>query len=327
MSIKADECKGPVIPVLDAHDPKLLELLNPANTSVPAVGINLPFEQVELDHIAKLYRDSPSIHNRVRQGIQPAEFEDEYKNLDFRPRPHELKYPCYIVDSEVPEVVAYVKRLYAKWVKEGKLLKAVADVLQGGLLRSKQFKAKPPGSFSYTGYINFTGTVVVTRLHGETWDTLGVNILVCGRAVWFVLVPTKENFDRLYAAYSKLEPHCGKPNLYNKSQAWVVSIRKLMDEGVVFSHFEQLPKRAIISKTGGCHVVLTNDETIKFAQNSLVDLKAADVWLSQFNSRELDEADKEKLKFLGEPLSQMKGILQSVAQNKSKVMSWPKQWP
>ena len=147
------------------------------------------------------------------------------------------------------------------------MLPVVESVLQGGLLQSKEFKTKPGGSFSFAGYLNFSGFVAVTRLHGETWDTLGVNVIVLGRALGYVLEPSKANLDRLYAAYQKLESNLRTPNLYNKNHAWVVSIRELMKEGVVFSRFEQLPQYAIITKTGGCHVVVSEDQSIKFAQN------------------------------------------------------------
>ena len=328
MAIKPDECKGPEIPLLEPNDPRLVDLLNPRNKSVSAVGLKLPFTEEQMAHTGNLYRQTPSVHNRIRQDIQPVEFEDESIDDDFRPRPQLDEFGVYVVDRECSEVVRYCNELFAQWVKDGQMLPVVKSVLQGALLQSKLFKAKQGGSFSFAGYLNFSRLIAVTPLHGETWDTLGVNIMVLGRALWYVLEPSKANLERLYAAYKKLEPNLGTPNLYNKNLKWVVSIRDLMKEGVVFSRFEQLPQYAIITKTGGCHVVLSEDQSIKFAQNSLVDLDAARVWLHQLKAGELDEDDMAKLEFLGEPLDSMGDILKQLEQTKTKVMkSWPDTWP
>ena len=326
------KCNGPSIAVFEkANDPRILEELNPNKRDVGAVSIMLPFTKEELQTLNKLMRANPCVENRVRVRSQPIILEDEQIEADneWAPRWRNTHHPHYSADRDVPEVRQYWIKLLDQWLEKDLIAPALHAVLHGGMLQSSLFETRQPGTFGMTGYLNATKDyVAVTPMHCESGDMLGINVMLHGKAVWFVLHPTEENHKRLREAYASLEGNIGEPRLYDGDGKFIVSMMDIMDFQVMLSRVTQVAGMVVITKAGGAHAVFSDPNSCKMARNGLVDLPALRGWVDKWKRGLLTEGEIHKLTYFGfNDCVDLEQVLWDLQLNKESYFKWwPQEW-
>lgn len=276
------------VSVLDPLSALLPDMLSPCDEYEHSfIAIQLPMTADQRSRICSRFKGRLP-HNRIWVDSQPIEITEKH---DWEPRLlHEVS-SFYQTDIDCPAAREDFMSLVQEWVADSLITPLLAAVLNGGLLASSHFKARQPGVFSYTGYVNQTRSIAITRLHGEAGDLNGVNVCFDGKAIWVFLVPTVANVKLFHEVFAKVHPG-QQPKLYSSESTFLFDLPRMVAAGVQFEWIEQTPGMCIISMPGAAHQVWTQPQCIKLARNALIDIPAVKRWSERSNKLPKGEASK-----------------------------------